>query len=381
MFYEQTIRWQQRLPETSWTSYSGLDVERVLTRDALRPQDLAILLSPSAQPYLETMAKKAQALTIRHFGRTIGLFTPLYLANYCSNSCLYCSFHVGNEIVRCKLSVAQAIKEGEAIASTGLQHLLLLTGESRSQSDPAYMEQCVQALRPMFASLGLEVYPLSTEEYQRLYKVGIDSVTLFQETYDEITYAQVHPAGPKRNFHYRLEAPERACSAGISSVNIGALLGLSDWRQDAFYSALHADYLQKNYPGVEVALSVPRLRPYVGSFNSAAAPVTDAALVQIILAYRLFLPRAGLTLSTRESPQMRENLLPLGITRMSAGALTSVGGYSETGNVGSAQFEIADERSVPEVVQMIRTKGYLPAFCDWLNMRERDVVGQGRDRL
>ncbi|GAB6154084.1 2-iminoacetate synthase ThiH [Desulfosporosinus burensis] len=376
MFYDQMTEWQQRLPESSWTSYSGVDVERVLARETLLPQDLAILLSPAAQAYLEPIAKKAQALTIRHFGRTIGLFTPLYLANFCSNSCLYCSFHAGNEIVRCKLTVDQAIKEGEAISSTGLQHLLLLTGESRSQSGPAYIEQCVRALRPKFASLGIEVYPLSTEEYRRLYEAGVDSVTLFQETYQESTYALVHPAGPKRDYHYRLEAPERACSAGISSINIGALLGLSDWRRDAFYSALHADYLQRNYPGVEVAISVPRLRPYAGSFNSSADPVTDAALVQIILAYRLFLPRASLTLSTRESPQMRENLLPLGITRMSAGALTSVGGYSGTDNVGSAQFEIADERSVPEVVQMIRAKGYLPAFCDWVNMRERNAVGQ-----
>lgn len=375
MFYEQMTEWQQRLPESTWAKFSGVDVERVLARENLRPQDLAVLLSPAALSYLEPMAKKAQALTIRHFGRTIGLFTPLYLANFCTNSCLYCSFHAGNEIVRCKLTAEQVIKEGEAISSTGLQHLLLLTGESRTQSGPTYMEECVQALRPMFASLGLEVYPLSTEEYQRLYEAGIDSVTLFQETYDEITYAEVHPSGPKRDYHYRLEAPERACAAGISSVNIGALLGLSDWRQDAFYSALHADYLQRTYPGVEVALSVPRLRPYAGSFHSSAAPVTDAALVQIILAYRLFLPRAGLTLSTRESPQMRENLLPLGITRMSAGALTSVGGYSETDNVGSAQFEIADERSVPEVVGMIRTKGYLPSFCDWVNMREKDAVG------
>lgn len=375
MFYEHMIEWQQRLPESSWTSYSGVDVERVLGRDTLRLKDLAVLLSPAAQSYLEHMAKKAQALTIRHFGRTVGLFTPLYLANFCSNSCLYCSFHAGNEIVRCKLTVEQAIKEGEAISSTGLQHLLLLTGESRSQSGPAYIEQCVQALRPMFASLGLEVYPLSTEEYRHLFEAGIDSVTLFQETYDEITYAQVHPAGPKQDFHYRLEAPDRACSTGISSINIGALLGLSDWRRDAFYSALHADYLQRNYPAVEVAISVPRLRPYTGSFNSSAPSVTDAALVQIILAYRLFLPRAGLTLSTRENPQMRENLLPLGITRMSAGALTSVGGYSKTDNIGSAQFEIADERSVPEVVQMIRDKGYLPAFCDWVNMRERNAVG------
>jgi len=305
----------------------------------------------------------------------MGLFTPLYLANYCSNQCVYCSFHADNEIARCKLTIEQVIQEGKAISSTGLQHLLLLTGESRLQSGPAYLEECVRALRPMFASLGLEVYPLSSEEYQRLYETGIDSVTLFQETYDEITYAEVHPAGPKRNYHYRLEAPERACEAGISAVNIGALLGLSNWRQDAFFSALHADYLQRAYPGVEVALSVPRLRPYAGSFNPTAAPVTDAFLVQIILAYRLFLPRAGLTLSTRENPQMRENLLPLGITRMSAGALTSVGGYSETDNVGSAQFEIADERSVPEVVRMIRAKGYLPAFCDWVNMREKDAVG------
>jgi 2-iminoacetate synthase len=375
MFYKQIKEWQPKLSTSAWASFSSADVERVLARETLRPLDLVVLLSPAAQPYLESLAQKAQALTVRNFGRTMGLFTPLYLANYCSNQCVYCSFHADNEIARCKLTIEQVIQEGKAISSTGLQHLLLLTGESRLQSGPAYLEECVRALRPMFASLGLEVYPLSSEEYQRLYETGIDSVTLFQETYDEITYAEVHPAGPKRNYHYRLEAPERACEAGISAVNIGALLGLSNWRQDAFFSALHADYLQRAYPGVEVALSVPRLRPYAGSFNPTAAPVTNAFLVQIILAYRLFLPRAGLTLSTRENPQMRENLLPLGITRMSAGALTSVGGYSETDNVGSAQFEIADERSVPEVVRMIRAKGYLPAFCDWVNMREKDAVG------
>lgn len=376
MFYEQISEWQPRLSESTWAGFSGADVERVLVRETLRPRDLLVLLSPAALSYLEPIAKKAQALTIRNFGRAVGLFAPLYLANFCSNSCVYCSFHTGNKIIRRKLTVEQAVKEGEAIASTGLQHLLLLTGESRSQSGPAYLEQCVQALRPMFASLGLEVYPLSTEEYHQLYEVGIDSVTLFQETYDELMYAEVHPAGPKRDFHYRLEAPGRACEAGISSVNIGALLGLSDWRRDAFYTALHADYLQSRYPEVEVSISVPRLRPYSGSFASSAAPVTDTALVQILLAYRLFLPRAGLTLSTRESPQMRENLLPLGITRLSAGSLTSVGGYSETDNVGSAQFDIADERSVPEVVRMIRSKGYLPTFCDWVNMRERNAAGQ-----
>lgn len=376
MFYEQITKWQQQLSESIWTSISNADVERVLARSTIRPQDLVVLLSPAAQSYLEPMAKMAQSLSIRHFGRTISLFTPLYLSNFCNNHCLYCSFHSGNKIIRRKLTIEQVIQEGEAIASAGLQHLLLLTGESRAHSGPDYLEQCVQALRPMFASLGLEVYPLAAEEYRRLYTAGIDSVTLFQETYDEITYAQVHPAGPKRDYYFRLEAPERACAAGISSINIGALLGLADWRHDAFYSALHADYLQRMYPGVEVAVSVPRLRPYAGSYNSSAAAVTDLALVQIILAYRLFLPRAGLTLSTRESPQMRENLLPLGITRMSAGALTSVGGYSDTDNAGSSQFETADQRSVPEVVRMIRSKGYLPTFCDWINMRERNVIGQ-----
>ncbi len=369
MFYEQIVEWQPELPDSTWASFSEVDVQRVLARETLRPQDLAVLLSPAATSYLEPMAKKAQALTIRHFGHTIGLFTPLYLANFCTNRCLYCSYNAENKIVRSKLTVEQALKEGEAIASSGLQHLLLLTGESRIQSGPAYIEQCVQALRPIFASLGIEVYPLSTEEYHRLYKAGIDSLTLFQETYDEIMYAEVHPFGPKRDFHYRLEAPDRACAAGIPAVSIGALLGLSDWRRDAFFTALHTDYLQRNYPGVELSVSIPRLRPHAGSFSSSAAQVTDAALVQIILAYRLFLPRVGLTLSTRESPQMRENLLPLGITRLSAGSLTSVGGYSETADPGSAQFEIADERTVPEVVQMIRAKGYLPAFCDWVNMR------------
>ncbi len=375
MFYDQIKEWRPWLDQGDWQYVQAGDVQRVLTKDTLLPQDLFVLLSPAAASFLEPMANKAHDLTVRHFGRTISLFTPLYLANYCSNRCRYCSFNAHNRIVRRQLTVQEAMQEAQAIAGTGLQHLLLLTGESRTRSGPGYLAQCVQALRPMFASLGLEVYPLSTEEYTRLCEAGVDALTMFQETYDETTYAEVHPSGPKRDYRNRLEAPERACKAGIAAVNIGALLGLADWRRDAFLTALHADYLQKNFPGVEVSMSIPRLRPHAGSFQPTAPAVTDAALVQVILAYRLFLPRAGITLSTRESPQMRENLLPLGITRMSAGSLTSVGGYSETEKVGSAQFEIADERSVPEIVSMIKAKGYLPAFCDWLNMRERNAAG------
>jgi 2-iminoacetate synthase len=215
---------------------------------------------------------------------------------------------------------------------------------------------------------------LEEDEYRKLYKAGVDSLTLFQEAYDEGIYASVHLAGPKRNYHYRLESPERACKAGIPSVTIGALLGLGEWSREAFFTALHAEYLQRCYPEVELAISVPRLRPHVGSFQSTASPVTDATLVQIILAYRLYLPRVGLTLSTRESPWLRDAMLPLGITKLSAGSLTSVGGYDENSKVGSEQFEIADDRSVSEVAEVLRSRGYQPTFCDWINLREGGVL-------
>lgn len=370
-FYHRYALWQKELRNYPGEAFQTGDVLRALSRERLYPEDLLALLSPSAKPHLEEMAQKAHRLTVQNFGRSIALFTPLYLANYCNNSCVYCSFNANNQIVRRKLTFYEVEQEGKAIAATGLQHLLLLTGESRQHSGPDYLEACVKRLRPFFASLGIEVYPLEQEEYRRLYEAGVDVLTIFQEAYDEEIYASVHPAGPKRNHRYRLDAPERACRAGIPSVNIGALLGLGEWRDEAFFTALHVEYLQQCYPDVELSISVPRLRPHVGTYQPKTNPVTDAALVQIILAYRLFLPRTGLTLSTREPPRLREDILPLGITKMSAGSLTSVGGYAENTEVGSAQFEIADERPVGEIAAMLRSKGYQPTFCDWVNFREQ----------
>lgn len=370
MFYDYYAFWRDKVKDLPWEGYQEADVTRALSRERMSPVDLLALLSPAAKPYLEVIAQKANRLTVRNFGKTISLFAPLYLANFCTNSCLYCSYNTQNKIVRRKLTLSEVEKEGQAIAATGLQHILLLTGESRQQSGPDYMETCVRLLRPYFASVGIEVYPLEKEEYRQLYVSGVDALTLFQETYNEEMYASVHPAGPKRNYRYRLDTPERACQAGIPSVNIGALLGLGEWREEAFYTALHVGYLEQTYSDVELAISVPRLRPHVGTFNPGTTPVTDADLVQIITAFRLYLPRAGITLSTRESSFLRDNLLPLGITKISAGALTSVGGYAEDTEAGSTQFEIADQRSVPEIVAMLRAKGYQPNFCDWVNARE-----------
>lgn len=369
-FYDRLVIWQKELRHYPGESFDTSDVLKALTRQRLDLEDLLALLSPAAIPRLEEMAQKAYRLTLQHFGRSITLFTPLYLANYCNNQCVYCGFNANNQILRRKLTLNEVEQEGRAIAATGLQHLLLLTGESRQHSGPDYLEACVNRLRPFFASLGIEVYPLTEEEYRRLYEAGVDALTIFQEVYNEEIYASVHPAGPKRNHRYRLDAPERACRAGIPSVNIGALLGLGEWRDEAFFTAMHAEYLGQHYPDVELSISVPRLRPHAGTFQSKTSPVTDLILAQIILAYRLFLPRVGLTLSTREHPRLREDLLPLGITKISAGSLTSVGGYAKNIEVGSSQFEIADERSVGEIVAMLRSQGYQPTFCDWVNFRE-----------
>ena len=373
MFYDIYKGWKHELREFSFESFKEKDVLRVLSRERLAPEDLLALLSPAAQPLLEEMAQKAHRLTVQNFGKAVTLFTPLYLANYCSNRCAYCGFNVENKIRRRQLTLDEVEVEGRAVAATGLQHLLLLTGESKTKSSLEYIKACVELLRPNFASLGIEIYPLEEREYHQLYQAGVDYMTLYQEVYDEDIYAEVHLAGPKRNHRFRLDAPERACQAGMSSVTIGALLGLGEWRKEAFYTALHAEYLQKNYPDVEIGVSGPRLRPHAGSFQPMS-PVSDAELVQILLAYRLFLPRVGITLSTRESAGFRDALLPLGITKMSAGSLTSVGGYAEEVEAGSAQFEVADHRSVEEISLMLQRKGYQPVFCDWVNVRERGII-------
>lgn len=361
-FYESLLE-LERLPfKERLRGYTGEEVRRALAKDKLDESDLLALLSPAALPYLEEMAEKAQRITRAHFGYAVQLFTPMYAADYCVNHCTYCSFSVTNGFARRKLSPEEVEREASAVASTGLRHILLLTGESLRDTPVSYMKECVNILRRYFSSVSIEVNPLSTEEYRELAECGVDGLTLFQEVYHRETYASLHLKGPKRNFRARLDAPERGCMAGFRAVTIGALLGLYDWRQEAFMTAMHARYLQDRYPGCEISLSPPRFRPYLGSFQPES-DVTDRALVQIILAYRLFLPRSGITLSTREPAELRDRLVHLGVTKMSAGVSTEVGGH--TGEGGTPQFEISDGRSVEEIRDMLYGSGLQPVFKDW----------------
>lgn len=326
--------------------------------------DFLTLLSPQAANYLEAMAQKAHRLTVQHFGRTVLLFTPMYLSNYCGNQCVYCSFSSNHRLVRKKLTLDEVEEEAKSIAATGLRHILILTGESQKHSPVSYIEDCVKVLKKYFDSISIEIYPLTTEDYTRLVKAGVDGLTIYQEVYNEETYDQLHPRGPKKNYRFRLDAPERGCRAKMRGVNIGALLGLEDYRKEAFFTGLHASYLQNKYMDTEISVSIPRIRPNIGGFTPKFS-VPDRSLVQIILAFRLFMPRMGITLSTRERAELRNNLVRLGITKMSAGVSTEVGGHTIKNSTGTGQFEISDNRSVAEIKEMLLQMGYQPVFKDW----------------
>lgn len=348
-------------------SISERDVERALAAKSLGTDDLLALISPAAGRCLEQMAGKAHMMTLKNFGRTIQLYTPMYVSDHCDNRCVYCSFSADNNFERKRLAEGQIDEEARLISATGLRHILLLTGESKKQSPVGYIKDCVRILRKHFDSISIEVYPLSERDYADLAEEGVDGLTIYQETYDEDMYRSVHPCGPKKDYRFRLDAPERGAKGRMRQVNIGALLGLSDWRKDVFFTGLHTRYLQDRYPDVEIGASVPRLRPHAGIFRGSCT-VSDRDMVQIVLALRLFLPRLGISLSTREDPEFRDNLIGLGITRLSAGSITSVGGHSMITSKDDtlSQFEIADNRSVPEIMSMIRQKGYDPVLKDWM---------------
>jgi len=349
------------------------DVRRAITKTTLGPEDFLALMSPAASSLLEEIAQKASQLTLQYFGRTIQIFTPLYLSNYCTNHCVYCGFNAKNDIPRTQLELDQLEEEAKAIAATGIKHLLILTGEARTKASPEYLDSCMKVLSKYFPSVSIEIYAMEQDEYANLVDAGVDGLTIYQETYDEALYATLHPRGPKKDFRYRLDAPERGCQAGMRVVNIGALLGLGDWRRDAVITVMHAAYLQDKFPNVDVAVSLPRMRPHAGDFQPASI-VSDHDMVQIMLAIRLFLPRLGITVSTRESADFRENILPLGVTKMSAGVSTAVGGHSQDGDkVG--QFDISDGRSVDEMCAMLRTHGYQPVFKDWEQITEPERKG------
>jgi 2-iminoacetate synthase len=344
-------------------SVTERDVACSIGKSRLSARDFLTLLAPAAEGFLEQMAGRARALTLQHFGRVVFLYAPLYVADYCENSCLYCSFSATHGYLRRRLTLPEVAEQAQVLAGMGLKAVLLLTGESRRHTPVSYLRDCVRLLQKYFSSVSLEVYPLQEDEYRGLVACGLDGVTVYQEVYNETVYNSVHPQGPKADFHYRLETAERACRAGVRTVNIGALLGLDDWRREAFSTGLHAQYLQDSFPAVELGVSVPRIQPHLGSYTPPA-PLTDRELVQVILALRLFLPRAGITLSTRERPALRDALVGLGITRMSACSSTMVGGYTANGS-RVAQFDISDGRSVEEIRQMLKISGYQPVAQDW----------------
>lgn len=348
--------------EVFFNSITEADVHRVIAQNRLGPIDYLTLLSPQAEIHLEEMAQKAHRLTLQHFGRTMLLFTPIYVANHCVNQCLYCGFNAKNKLHRTQLTLEEVAAEARIIAATGLKHILLLTGESHHHTPVSYIRDCIEVLKDYFTSISIEIYPLNESDYCELTIAGVDGLTIYQETYNRDTYLYLHPAGPKRDYQFRLDTPERGCRAGMRSVNIGALLGLADWRREAFIAGLHADYLQREYPDVEISISPPRMRPHLGGFQPAV-DVTDKNLVQYVTAFRLFMPRSGITLSTRETTELRNNMIRLGVTKMSGGVCTAVGGHSQNDETG--QFEIADERSVEEMAKTLYECGYQPVYKDW----------------
>lgn len=363
-FYNIYRQWNRDRIRKILLSADERDVRSALEKESLAEEDFLALLSPSADPMLDILAQRAREVTLRHFGRTVQLFTPLYLSNYCVNGCVYCGFNTANAISRGKLSFDEAEREAEAIAGTGLRHILLLTGESSKESPVSYIAECAKRIRKFFDSVSIEVYPLDEPEYRELADSGVDGMTLFQETYDERLYSSLHPTGPKHDYRYRLDAPERACAGGMRTVGIGALLGLGPWRDEAFLTGLHALWLQKKYPSCSLGFSLPRIRPHEGSFMPDH-PVSDRELIQIMLATRLFMPNAPITISTRERQWMRDNMAGLGMTKMSAGVSTGVGGRSiEEKSCG--QFDISDDRSVDEVCAMLEAKGFQPVLKDWM---------------
>ncbi len=353
--------------------YTEKDVRAALEHEVCSVDDFKALLSPAAEPFLEQMAQRARLETSRHFGNTVYLFTPLYIANYCENYCVYCGFNCYNHIRRMKLTLEQIEHEMKVIADSGMEEILILTGESRAKSDVKYIGEACKLARKYFRMVGLEIYPVNTDEYRYLHECGADYVTVFQETYDADKYETLHLAGHKRVWPYRFDAQERALRGGMRGVAFSALLGLSDFRKDALASALHVYYLQRKYPQAEMSLSCPRLRPIINNDKINPLDVGEKQLCQIICAYRIFLPFVGITVSSRESARFRNGIVKIAATKVSAGVSTGIGDHEskytgkETDSAqGDEQFEIDDSRSFDKMYQDMAEEGLQPVLNDYL---------------
>lgn len=355
-----------------YSRYTDADVRRALAHETCSVEDFKALLSPAALPHLEEMAVRAKMETSKHFGNTVYLFTPLYIANYCENYCVYCGFNCYNDIVRKKLSFEEIEKEMKVIADSGMEEILILTGESRSKSDVTYIGEACKLAAKYFRNVGLEIYPVNTEEYRYLHECGADYVTVFQETYDSDKYETLHLLGHKRVFPYRFEAQERAIRGGMRGVAFSALLGLADFRKDALASALHVYYLQRKYPHVEYSLSCPRLRPIINNEKINPLDVHEKELCQVLCAYRIFLPFVGITVSSREQKQFRDGIVKIAATKVSAGVSTGIGDHEskyegrEDAEAGDEQFEISDDRSFHEMYQDMEGEGLQPVLNDYV---------------
>ena len=353
--------------------YTARDVRAALSHDTCTVEDFKALLSPAAQPFLEQMAQRAQIETQKHFGNTVYIFTPLYIANYCENYCVYCGFNCYNKIRRLQLSYEQIEHEMKVIADSGMEEILILTGESKAKSDIKYIGEACKLARKYFKMVGLEVYPVNSEDYKYLHECGADYVTVFQETYDSDKYETLHLMGHKRVWPYRFESQERALMGGMRGVGFSALLGLSDFRKDALATALHVYYLQRKYPWAEMSISCPRLRPIINNDKINPHDVHETQLCQIICAYRIFLPFAGITVSSRESASFRNGIAKIAATKVWAGVSTGIGdheskytGENDGDAEGDEQFEINDSRSIDTMYKDMSSEGLQPVLNDYL---------------
>lgn len=346
--------------------YTAKDVKEALAAETCSVDNFKALLSPAALPFLEEITQKAQKETRKHFGNSVAIFTPLYIANYCENYCVYCGFNCHNKIKRAQLNAEEIEKEMQAIAETGLEEVLILTGESPNKSSVEYIGEACKIAKKYFKLIGLEVYPMDSKDYAYLHECGADFVTVFQETYNSDKYKTLHLGGRKRIFPYRLNAQERAIMGGMRGVGFAALLGLDDFRKDALATGMHAYLLQKKYPHAEIAFSCPRLRPIINNDKINPKDVHEPQLLQIICAYRIFMPFASITISTRECERFRDNIIQIAATKISAGVNVGIGGHSQEEEKGDEQFEISDGRSVDEIYQMIEDNGMQPVMTDYI---------------
>ena len=355
-----------------YDSYTAEDVQRALSKASCGIEDFKALLSPAAAPFLEQMATKAEEITKSHFGNTVYIFTPLYIANYCQNYCVYCGFNCYNNIRRKKLTFEEIEHEMQVIAKTGMEEILMLTGESRTYSDVRYIGEAVKIAKKYFRNIGIEIYPVNVDEYQYLHECGVDYVTVFQETYNPEKYETLHLLGHKRVWPYRFDAQERAIMGGMRGAGFSALLGLDDFRKDALATALHVYYINRKYPHAELSLSCPRLRPIVNNDKINPRDVGERELCQVLCAYRIFLPFVGITVSSRESSEFRNGITKICATKVSAGVSTGIGDHEEKyegksdADVGDEQFEINDNRSFDRMYHDMEQGGLQPVLNDYI---------------